>query len=184
MESKSRIIYPFDTFCFCGGITHEINCLRESLYCLPPDTLKWCSENVVYFSTCAFKTGSRLSRGVCETKEIIILSDKIFPLTFTPSDKSTRFFIFIVFHETAHAILKHQCTRFDKITGESKALQEQEADALALEWFEFYAKHNGLPILKKAEIDEYERIINQHIEVSAQIQKKCLAKRLKQIERL
>jgi len=143
---------------------HETISLRESLYYLPPDILKWCSENVVYFSTCSFKTGSRLSRGVCESKEIILLSEKIFPVKFEKSDIATRFLIFIVLHETAHAHLKHRCRCYDHLTPEEIELQEQEATSLAVEWYNLHGNTLALPVLEISEITTYEIKVNQLIE--------------------
>ena len=178
MEQQKPYI-PLTEFCYANE-KNEYDCLRETFRCFPSAIRNYCIDNVVYYSTSIFMIGSRLSREVCETKEIIILSDKIFPLMFNHSDTATRFFIFVVFHETAHALLKHKCKIYDSITGERNELQEQEAHALAFEWYNSFGKNNGLTILKKTEIDAYEQIINQHIENSLEIQKKCLAKRIKQ----
>lgn len=153
----------FTDFCFLSN-PNEISCLTKALRYLPLDILEWASDQVVFFSTFGKRYGSRLSRGMCKTKEVIYISEKSFPLKFNEDKPATRFFIFIVLHETAHAYLMHKCQIYDKISEHEAELQEQEAIGLAIKWYNLQIKDRGYPELNHDEINDYKLKMNHIVD--------------------
>jgi hypothetical protein len=161
-------------FVYSNKVAERQN-IAKALRYLPEDILTWVSDNVVYFTTYGKKYGSRLSRGICQTKEIIIISEKTFPRQFDETALASRFFIFIVLHETAHAWLQHKCRVCDKISDDECQKQEDEATALALGWYNDYALTHSISQLEEDHIekfhseldrtvDEWEETWNHHLE--------------------
>lgn len=92
--------------------------------------------------------GCLLSREVCEKKEIILLSERILPGQFSrEDDPEVRYFIYIVFHEVAHAFKKHTPSNLPS----EEDPQEKEADELALKWFN---SRQGIKPLTLKEVKE------------------------------
>jgi hypothetical protein len=86
----------------------------------------------------------RIAREYCEKREIILLSDRIFPKGYTNYDKpEARYFVFTVLHEVSHAIKKHKSKRFDNLTDQENQIQEAEADAIAIKWFNEHIDRNN-----------------------------------------
>ena len=55
----------------CSSKVVQIDQMIRALQVLPEDKLKWAVENVFFFSTYGKRYGSRMSRGLCQSKEII-----------------------------------------------------------------------------------------------------------------
>ena len=73
------------------------------------------------------------------------------------STSNYRYFIFVVLHEIAHAYLKHLSPKLDSLTDSEMEAQEDEADKLALQWFNGYVEaraNSFLPKLTRDEIDK------------------------------
>ena len=91
-------------------------------------------------------------------REIIFLSDRIFPLAGAPeSDLTVKYFIFTVLHEVAHAIKRHKSPSLDRLTREEWQQQEDEADQLASEWFNNHVqskKCDNLNALKPSDLEK------------------------------
>ena len=88
-------------------------------------------------------------------REIILLSDQVFPDPGVAVDHSTaRYFIFAVLHEVAHALQKHRSPRFDALSKEENEVQEREADELAYQWFNDHVKRQDHPHLLPLSADE------------------------------
>ena len=93
--------------------------------------------------------GCRVARHYCENREVILLSERILPKEHVNERQSeVRYFIYVVLHEVAHAIKKHKSPKFDKLNHDEKQAQEDEADRLALEWFNQHIEYLGNPHLK------------------------------------
>lgn len=87
----------------------------------------------------------RLTSIILEYKEIILFSPWIFPYKPIPeNDKKIRYFIFCVLHEVAHVILKHKSPSNCSIQENER--QENEADDLALTWFNGYVSEKILSL--------------------------------------
>jgi len=77
------------------------------------------------------------------------LSERILPKQHVNEGQpEVRYFIYVVLHEVAHAIKKHKSPKLDKLTREEYQAQEDEADRLALEWFNHHIEDIGNPYLK------------------------------------
>lgn len=129
--------------------------LVTALQILPQDIQKWVVQNVFYFSTYGKRYGSRMSRGLCEAKEIIYISEKIFPKMFDLESIDTRFFVWLISHETAHAFRKHRCRIYDSISESENDAQEREATTDAIGWFNDYASKNGITLLEENHVTAY-----------------------------
>ena len=158
----------------------DIDFLLRALQILPQADQRWVTENVFYFSTYGKTYGSRMSRGLCQAKEIIYLSEKLFPIQFDLTSWNTRFFVLIVLHETAHAKRQHKCRVYDGISDTEYDRQEREATSDAIGWFNRYASENGIEPLNVEEeaeskikldrlVDDFEVIWGTHL-------KTCLEK--------
>lgn len=102
---------------------------------LPREVLDEHKENLAFISM-AHRDGTRLARIICETREVIVLSEHVLPRGHAKEDQSeVRYFFYVVLHEIAHAIKKHRSPQYDSLTKEEFDAQEQEADDLAFKWF-------------------------------------------------
>ena len=54
----------------------------------------------------------------------------------------------MVLHEVVHAIKKHKSPKFDNLTEQENQAQEDEADVIALEWFNEHIRELNNPYLK------------------------------------
>ncbi len=130
-------------------------CLKEAIDYLPQ---KLCDNNQVQllFLSTAEQTGCRVAREYCSTCEIILISERAFPIdrevAFGKDDPAARYFIFVVLHEVAHAIRQHKSPLFDELSTEEIESQENEADELAMEWFKDHAEELKYPAITKGEI--------------------------------
>jgi hypothetical protein len=115
--------------------------VQDALQYLPRDVLDKYKENIAFIS---IFEACRIAREYCEKREIILLSDRIFPKGYTDYKRSEdRYFIFTVLHEVAHVIKKHKSMRFDNLTGQENRAQEDEADLIALKWFNEHIERNN-----------------------------------------
>lgn len=124
---------------------------------LPRDILEEHKENLAFISM-AHRDGCRLARVLCETREIIILSEHILPKGHTDEGQpEVRYFIYMVLHEIAHAIRKHKSPQCDSLTNEEFEAQEREADALAFQWFNDHIARLENPYLPAMTHEEIEQ---------------------------
>jgi hypothetical protein len=123
---------------------------------LPRVVLDEHKENLAFISM-AHRDGSRLARAICETREVILLSEHVLPKGRTDEGQSdVRYFIYVVLHEVAHAIRKHRSPQYDSLTKEECEAQEQEADDLAFQWFNDHIAalaNRCLPVITHEEIE-------------------------------
>lgn len=123
---------------------------------LPIDVLAENKDKLVFVST-AERDGSRLARKNCENREVIVLSERVLPKRGASlGDDDVRYFVFVVLHETVHAIKKHKSPKFDSLSDEEDRAQEDEADSLALEWFNCYVDAQDNPHMKRLTVEEVE----------------------------
>lgn len=110
--------------------------LELALKYLPQDVFDQNKENFLFTST-ATRDACRVARKYCQTREIIIISERILPgqTISVETDSKARYFIYVVLHEVAHAIKKHRSPIFDNLTAEEYEAEEKEADDLAMSWF-------------------------------------------------
>jgi IrrE N-terminal-like domain len=111
-------------------------------------------DNLVFLSTVemdACRVGEEYRQ-----KEIILLSERLLPKSPLTSegDYQVRYLIFAVLHEIAHVYLQHQPP--NTITPEVNQAQEDEADALALNWFNQHVEERGNPYLQGITMKEVE----------------------------
>ncbi len=128
--------------------------IERALEYLPEDVFDQLKESLLFTST-ATRDACRVARHHCQTREIILISERILPgnNVTKETDLRARYFIFVLLHEVAHAIKKHKSPIFDNLTRDEIEAQETEADELAIAWFNGHVQkrniHNLLPITKE-----------------------------------
>jgi hypothetical protein len=148
----------------CANKLSQRKDLITALQILPDDKQKWVIQNVFYFSTYGKRYGSRMSRGLCQAKEIVFISEKAFPKTFELESLDTRFFVWLVLHETAHAIHKHKCRIYDGISDTEYDAQEREATADAIGWFNDYALKNKITPIEEKNVRDYTETLDSMVD--------------------
>jgi hypothetical protein len=122
--------------------------IQIALKYLPEEIFDEHKESLAFVST-ANKDASRLARHLCENREIILLSERILPkMNAREYHPEVRYFIYVVLHEVVHAIKKHKSPIFDNLTAEEVQVQEEEADEIALDWFNQHVEELNNPKLK------------------------------------
>ena len=130
--------------------------VETALRYLPPKTLDEYKEDLAFVST-AEMDACRLARKYCESREVIILSERILPKENAREDQlEVRYFVFAVLHEVVHVVNKHKSPKFDHLTPDENNIQEQEADQMALRWFNEHVEERQNPHLQKLTIEEIE----------------------------
>lgn len=140
--------------------------LELALKYLPQELLDLHKERLLFTST-AHRDACRIARHYCETREIILLSDRVLPGRSVRDEThpKARYFIYVVLHEIAHAIRNHKSHRFNGITAAENNAQEQEADALAMQWFNEHIRERNNPHLHPISEQEIKaaQITNQEL---------------------
>ena len=122
--------------------------------CLPQEVLNDLREKLAIMSTC-YCDGFRVARRICSEKEIIILSERIFPKRGAKWDScEMRYFTFAILHEIAHVYKNHRSPKLDKLTEKEVEDDEEEANQIAFSWYNAYVKRKDNPYLKPLTIDE------------------------------
>lgn len=127
---------------------------EHALCCLPPDIF-WKYRDRLYFIGTGDMDACRVAPALSRDREIIVLSERIFPKKGAAEDNpKVRYFIFVVLHEIAHVVKNHRSPLLDKLTKEENEAQEKEADDLAIDWFNAYIATRNSPYLKSITPDE------------------------------
>lgn len=131
--------------------------VEAALRYLPAEILDTYKEDLVFLSTTQMDA-CRVARRYCESREIIILSERILPKKGAHSSQpKVRYFIFVVLHEIAHAIMKHKSPKFDKLSVAQNRTQEQEADMLSFNWFNTHIEESNDGYSRPLTREELER---------------------------
>lgn len=150
--------------CMSSSKPAQIDQIIRALQVLPQDKQGWVVENVFYFSTYGKRYGSRMSRGLCQTKEVIFISEKAFPQVWDINAIESKFFVFLVLHETAHAIRLHKCRIYDGLSDEQYNKQEQEATSDAIAWFNDYATENNVALITEVDVEKYKEKLDSLVD--------------------
>jgi hypothetical protein len=155
--SKSQIFENgyFNAILDCG-FTHNW-WLKRALKYLPEGLFDKNTEGFLFTST-ANRDACRIARHYCQSREIILISERILPgkNVVNETDPKARYFIYVVLHEVAHAVRKHKSPELDNLTKDEIEAQEKEADELAMSWFNDHVterKNEHLLPIKKQEIE-------------------------------
>ncbi len=136
----------------CGGKYNQW--VQNALMYLPMKVFDDHKENLIFSST-AERDGCRMARHSCENREVILLSERILPKKGAAEDqKEVRYFIFVVLHEIVHAIKKHKSPKFDSLSASESQAQEDDADSLALDWFNQHIEALNNTYLKSLTMEE------------------------------
>lgn len=131
--------------------------LKVALEYLPKNLFDQNAKGFLFTST-AYRDACRIARHYCQTREIILISERVLPgkKIVDETDPKARYFIYVVLHEVAHAVRKHKSPELDNLTKDEIEAQEREADVLAISWFNDHVRERKsehlLPI-KKQEIE-------------------------------
>lgn len=100
-------------------------------------------------------------------RELVLISDWMFPPAGdSEGDDTGRFFIVSVLHEIAHAICRHKSPLLDELAPEESRAQEDEADALAIRWFNQCVQRHGNEHMKPIERDEFRTLVDRYAKLS------------------
>jgi hypothetical protein len=136
--------------------------LKRALEYLPEDLFEQNAKGFLFTSTAA-SDACRVARRYCQTREIILISERILPgrKVSEVTDPKARYFIYAVLHEMAHAIGEHKSPFLDNLTKEECEAEEKEADELAMKWFNDHVaklKNEHLRPITKEEIKEAQKM--------------------------
>ena len=123
---------------------------------LPADVLSAFDGRLALVST-GNVDGVRLTKSFCRDRDVIVLSERIIPVTSEDEEfhPDYRYFIFVVLRELAHACKDHLSPLADDLTAAQLETQTREADELALNWFNEHASTTLFqPPLTVNEIEE------------------------------
>lgn len=145
----------FNRMLDCGHLYNQW--VENALHYLPQKILDKHKEKLVFIST-AQQDACRVAREYCESREVILLSDRILPKSGAVEDQSeVRYFIYTVLHEVAHTIKKHKSPKFDDLNEEENQVQEGDADKMAFIWFNQHIKEKNNPHLKLLKPEEIKK---------------------------
>jgi hypothetical protein len=120
-----------------------------------PQKILWKYRCKLAFFGSGAMDACRISPQLRQKREIILLSERIFPKKGADEGvQKTRYFIFVVLHEVAHAIKNH---RTNNLTKDESFIQEKEADELAIAWFNGHVAERNNPYLKTLNFNEINR---------------------------
>ena len=129
--------------------------IGHALECIPDEIWNEHGDRFAFVST-TDSDGRRLGRAFAADKHIIVLAERVIPRgPVTEDHPGVRYLYFVVLHEVAHAVRDHRPP--SEITPEAKQAQEDEANALAFEWFNAYLATrmaNGLAPYTADELNE------------------------------
>lgn len=107
--------------------------IEEALKCVPFNILNEHRDSL-YIISPSEMDACRISREICEQREIIVISDRLMPKEREDSaSTSVRYLMFVVLHEIVHAVKKHKPP--NTITEQEIEAQEKEANEIALQWY-------------------------------------------------
>ena len=135
--------------------------IRTALDYLPEDIMEQMKGNLVILGVGA-TGGCRLPDHYRE-REIVLFSDWVFPPSDDPEgDEAGQFFIIALLHEIAHAVCRHKSPAWDKLSQEEIQAQEDEADSLAIDWFNRHIEQGDNEDPKTMKATEYREIVDRY----------------------
>ncbi len=95
-------------------------------------------------------------------REIILLSDWIFPPGVkSEGDEEAKFFIVTLLHEIAHAICRHKSPKLDKLSDKEFKAQEDEADEMAIDWYNTHVTEKGNEFLSPMQVSTFRELVDR-----------------------
>ena len=140
----------------CGGAYADaaVHSVLENY--LPSDVLSAFDGRLAFVSTLRVD-GVRLTKSFCRDRDVIVLSERIIPVTSEDEEFHPvyRYFIFVVLREIAHACKEHVSPFSNDLTAPQVESQTREAEELALKWFNEHASTTLFqPPITISEIEE------------------------------
>ena len=124
----------------------------HALKCVPVEVWEEHGDRFAIVST-TDSDGKRLSPKFAAGKHVIVLSERVIPRGFAAEDHpGVRYLYFTVLHEVAHAVRDHMPP--NEITQAENQAQEDEANALAFQWFNEYLATKAANGLSPYTLDE------------------------------
>ena len=95
-------------------------------------------------------------------REIVLLSDWVFPPAgHSEGDDTGRFFVITLLHEIAHAVCRHKSPRLDQLSPDDSQAQEDEADRIAVQWFNRRVELSGNEFMTPTDATEFREIVER-----------------------
>ncbi len=159
-----------DTNILIDGDESHARWVEIALGYLPEDVVKKEGANLAIIGVGCIG-GCRLPQHY-RKREIILLSDWIFPPGgMSEGDTVGQFFIITLLHEIAHAVCRHKSPKFDKLTPEENQAQEDEADSLALDWFNRHVELRDDEYLNAIQANEFRETVERYAALCGDIEK-------------
>lgn len=135
----------------------EFSCSREAemnithaIQCIPLNQIKGMK---ILFVCIDSSDARRLVMENYEGFEIIVISEFVIPRKWkTEDDWAKKYFNYVVLHEVAHALLQHKSPR--NLTKEQNDEQENDADELAMSWFNEYLSSKEMEVYSDTELEK------------------------------
>jgi hypothetical protein len=140
----------------CGGAYADAAVRSVLENYLPSDVLSAFDGRLAFVSTLGVD-GVRLTKSFCRDRDVIVLSERIIPVTSEDEEFHPvyRYFIFVVLREIAHACKEHVSPFSNDLTAPQVESQTREAEELALKWFNEHASTTLFqPPITISEIEE------------------------------
>jgi len=125
---------------------HARTDIEHALCCIPAEIL----DSIDILFVCVDSSDARqLVMSSYLGYEIIVISEFVVSRNWRTEDHwGKRYFNFVILHEVAHAVSRHGVSR----GAEDQLRQEDEADALALEWLNDYFSSKGMDPFTEEEL--------------------------------
>jgi hypothetical protein len=134
--------------------------IRVALEYMPEDVLAEEGPNLAIIGLGGIG-GCRLPRQYRE-REVILISDWLFPPAgHSEGDDTGRFFIVTLLHEIAHAVCRHRSPRLDQLSAEENQTQEEEADAMAVQWFNRHVEQSSNDFMLPISVAEFREVVER-----------------------
>jgi len=144
--------------------------INIALEYLPKDILRVEGPNLAIVGVGDFG-GYRLPKQYRE-REIILLSEWIFPPSaHSEADDSGKCFIVTVLHEIAHAVYRHKSPNLDNLSSEEDKTQENEADNIAIDWYNSHVESQDNDYLTSIEVSTFRELVDRFSKLYEEIAK-------------
>ncbi len=144
--------------------------INTALKYLPEEIMRDEGRNLVIVGVGDFG-GCRLPKQYRE-REIILLSEWIFPPPgHSEEEESGKCFIITLLHEIAHAVNKHKSPSLDKLSTDEKRDQENEADNIAIDWYNSHVRSLDNDYLTSLEVSTFRELVERFGKLCGAIEK-------------
>lgn len=149
--------------------------MKTAIGYLPNELVNAWPKKKVALITMFDRLGLRVAEDLRENRELVFLSERVFPRNGVPQDdRIYKHFIFVVLHEIAHIYLDHPQT----IPEDERDKYEGEAHNQAKEWYDQHAANLQLSELNLEEMKE----INNQLDIEFNLAVRMVRKKMSPVK--